>query len=175
MNGSVLTQLAIDFASLSLLAVGGANSLLPEIHRNVVEVHGWMTSTQFAELYAIAQASPGPNVLVVTLIGWKVAGLAGAAVTTAAMCTPACLLAFAVARIWDRFHGAPWRTAVQNGLAPITVALMLASGYFITRGADQSWPAYALTAATVVLMLRTRLNPLWMIVAGALIGLTGFI
>jgi chromate transporter len=170
-----LTQLAIDFLSVSLIAVGGAAAVLPEIQRSVVDVHGWMTAAQFSELFGLANAAPGPNVIVVTLIGWKVAGLAGALVATAAICAPSCMLTFAVFRLWQKFRDKPWTRAIEHGLAPITVGLVLASGYLITRGSNDSWVAYALTALTVAVVLATRLNPLWLIGAGAMAGLAGLL
>jgi chromate transporter len=163
------------FLLLSLVAVGGANSVLPDIHRLVVEVNGWMTGDEFAELFAIAQAAPGPNVMVVTLIGWHVAGLAGALAATAAICGPSCLLTFGVSRVWDRFRDRPWRAAVQAGLAPVTVGLVLAASYLVTRGADRTPAAYALTAASAALLLFTRVNPLWLLAGGAALGLAGLI
>ena len=99
MNDNPLVALAGYFALLSLFAVGGANAAIPEMHRIAVEVMGWMTDKQFADSFAIAQMSPGPNVIIVTLIGYHVAGLAGAAVATVAMCGPTCVLAFFVARV----------------------------------------------------------------------------
>jgi chromate transporter len=170
-----LAQLAIDFSILSLLAVGGAVTVLPEMHRSVVEVHGWMSGEQFADLFALAQASPGPNILVVSLIGWKVAGLAGALVATAAVCGPSCLLTFAVAQIWQRFRHAPWRRAVEAGLVPVTVGLMLSGGYLITRSADHSIVAFAITAVTAAVVLTTRIHPLWPFVAAGLLGLAGWV
>ncbi len=171
----VLSQLALDFAGLSLLAVGGAPTVLPEIQRNVVEVHGWMSASQFADLYAIAQASPGPNILVVCLIGWKVAGLAGALTATLALLVPSSILTCVVAGAWDRFRDARWRATVQLGVAPLTVGLMLSSGYLLTHAADDTLAAYVLTAVTVLVIMKTRINPLWLIAAGALIGLTGLV
>jgi chromate transporter len=174
-NEETLAQLAMDFSVLSLLAVGGAITVLPEMHRSVVEVHGWMSGSEFAELFALAQAAPGPNVLVVSLIGWKVAGFAGAVVATAAMCGPSCVLTFAVSRIWQRFHGTRWRAAVESGLVPVTVGLMLAGGYLITLSADHSWPAFAITALTAAVVLTTRIHPLWLFGAAGLFGLLGWV
>ena len=171
----LLLQIALDFSGLSLLAVGGGPPGLPEMQRNVVEVHGWMGASQFADLYAIAQASPGPNILIVCLVGWKVAGLAGALTATLAMVGPSCVLTCLVAGAWDRFREANWRRVVQLGVAPLTVGLMLSSGYLLTRSADDSLAAYALTGATVVALMVTRINPLWLIGAGALIGLAGLV
>lgn len=170
-----LIQLALDFLSLSLIAVGGAAAVLPEIQRSVVDVHGWMTAAQFSELYGLANAAPGPNVIVVTLIGWQVAGVAGALVATAAICAPSCVLTFVVFRLWQQFRDAPWTRAIENGLAPVTVGLVLASGYLITRGSNEGWVAYALTAITVAIVLATRLNPLWLIGAGAVAGVAGVV
>jgi len=174
-SDSPLAQLAADFSVLSLLAVGGAVTVLPEMHRSVVEVHGWMSGAQFAELFALAQASPGPNILVVSLIGWQVAGLAGAIAATAAICGPSCVPTFVVSRIWLRFRDAPWRAAIQNGLVPVTVGLMLASGYLITLSADHSMLAFAITAVTAAAALATRIHPLWFFGAAALLGLAGWI
>jgi len=170
-----LAQLAMDFSVLSLIAVGGAITALPEMHRSVVEVHGWMSGAQFAELFALAQAAPGPNILVVSLIGWKVAGLAGAVVATSAVCGPSCVLTFAVSRIWQRFRGARWRKAVEDGLVPVTVGLLLAGGYLITLSADASWSGFVITAATAAVVLTTRIHPLWLFGAAGLIGLAGWV
>jgi chromate transporter len=170
-----LSQLAIDFSLLSLFAFGGVITVLPEMHRTVVEVHGWMSGAEFAQLFALAQASPGPNILVVSLIGWKVAGLAGAVVATGAVCAPSSILTYAVSRIWQRFRGARWRSVVEDGLIPVTVGLMLAGGYLITLAADHSVAAFAVTAATVAVVMTTRIHPLWLMAAGGLLGLSGWV
>ncbi len=114
------------FALLSLFAVGGANAAIPEMHRVAVEVMHWMSDRQFVDSFAIAQLSPGPNVVIVTLIGYHVAGISGAAVATVAMCGPTCLLSYFAARTWDRFKDAPWRIAIQAGLVPVSVGLLAA-------------------------------------------------
>jgi len=170
-----LAQLAIDFSLLSLITVGGVITVLPEMHRNVVEVHGWMSGAEFAQLFALAQAAPGPNILVVSLIGWKVAGLAGAVVATGAVCAPSSVLTYAVSKVWQRFRGARWRDVVEDGLVPLTVGLMLAGGYLITLAADHTWLAFLVTAATAGLVLTTRIHPLWLLGAGGLLGFTGWV
>jgi chromate transporter len=172
---SPLAALALHFATLSLLAVGGVNTILPEVHRLTVEVHGWMTSAQFAALFALAQAAPGPNMLVLTLIGWQVAGPAGALVATLATCGPPCALAYTVSRLWDRVPGAPWRLAVEAGLAPVTVGLVLATGSLLALGAGTGPTAYAVTAVSAAALGWTRLNPLWLLAAGAVMGVAGLI
>ena len=175
MNDSPLIALAGYFALLSLFAVGGANAAIPEMHRIAVEVMHWMSDRQFADMFAIAQVSPGPNVIIVTLIGYYVAGFAGAAVATVAMCGPTCVLAFFVVRVWDRFKDAPWRLAIQAALVPVSIGLIGASAVVVARAAAQSWIAIAVTGATALVTYRMRMNPLWIFAAAALLGLGGLI
>jgi chromate transporter len=175
MSESPLWTLAGYFALMSLFAVGGANAALPEMHRLAVEVMHWMSERQFADMFAIAQVTPGPNVIIVTLIGYHVAGLAGALVATAAMCGPTCLFAFFVGRAWDRFKDAPWRMTIQAALVPISIGLIGASAAVIAEAAAQSYMAVAVMAATALATFTVRMNPLWMFGVAALIGLMGWI
>ncbi|GFO55716.1 chromate transporter [Geomonas sp. Red276] len=170
-----LLELMYRFAVLSLLAFGGASTVVPEMHRLAVVTHHWMSEETFTHLVAISQATPGPNSLIATLIGWQVAGLAGAIVATAAMSGPPALLMFGAANLWERMKSSPWRGIVQQGIAPLSVGLVLASGCIISRGADHTPGAWLLTAATVAALLSTRLHPLWLIAAGALLGLAGVV
>jgi chromate transporter len=174
-DDSVLSTLATHFLVLSLLTVGGANAAIPEMHRIAVETQHWMTDRQFAEMFALALLTPGPNVIVVTLIGFHVAGLAGASVATAAMCGPTCLLAYTVGRTWERFHGARWRIAIQNGLVPVSVGLVGASAWLIALGADHTLVGALITVATAIITYYTRINPLWLFAVAALIGLSGYV
>lgn len=172
-DGRPLGEIAVYFATLSLIAIGGANALIPDMHRHLVDLNGWMSSKEFVSLVALSQAAPGPNVLIVSLLGWKVGGLSGALVATAAMCIPSSLLAYAFTRVWDRFRHARWRVAVQSGLASITVGLILASGFVLTRAADHNWVAYAVTAATAGMVLKTGVHPLLLLAAAGLLGYAG--
>jgi chromate transporter len=174
-DSSTLLTLAGYFALLSLFAIGGANAALPEMHRLAVDIEHWMTDRQFADMFAIAQVTPGPNVIVVTLIGYHVAGLAGALVATLAMCGPTCLFAFFIGRVWERFKDAPWRIAIQAALVPISIGLIGASALVVTRAADQSWTAVAITAVTAGVTYWMRMNPLWIFGAAGLLGLGGWI
>jgi len=157
------------------LALGGANAVVPEIHRQAVELRSWMTDREFTDMFAMSQAAPGPNVMLVTLIGYHVAGLAGAVVTTFAMCGPTAILAHFLGRVWDRFKDAPWRIFVQAGLVPISVGLVGASAIVLTRAADHSWIAAGITAVTAAASYWTRLNPLWLIGVAGLVGLAGLV
>lgn len=171
-----LVILALDFAMLSLLSVGGASSVLPEMHRSLVEVQGWMTSREFAELYSLAQASPGPNVLVVSLFGWQSAGLAGAIVTTLAMVIPSSVLTFYADRLlWRAAGAAVWREIIDNALAPVTVGLIAASGVLVASANKSHVTALLLTAACAIISWRTKFHPLWMIAAGAVAGIAGLV
>jgi chromate transporter len=172
---SPLVAIALRFTVLSLIAVGGVTTIIPEVHRIAVEVHHWVTDEEFTQMFVIARAAPGPNMLLVALIGWQVGGLPGALVATAAMCLPSCTLTYLVARAWQRFRGARWRAAVEAGLAPITIGLVLATGWLVARGAQAGWTAYAVTAASAVLALATRINPIWLLGAAGVLGLLGLV
>lgn len=175
MNGGTLLQLIVVFGSLSLLSFGGTNTVLPEMHRQAVTGYHWLTDLQFASIFAISQASPGPSSLIVSLVGLKAAGWLGALVATIAMFTPAAVLTFAASLAWERFRDAKWRIAAEKGLAPITVGLLLASGLVITRAADHGWSAFMLTGATTILLVITRVNPLFVMAAAGLLGGLGLV
>jgi chromate transporter len=172
---NVLVALALQLGGLSLLAFGGVNAVIPEVHRQVVEVNRWMTDQDFTALFAIAQAAPGPNFLVTTLVGWKVAGLAGAAVATLAMCGPSCLLTYWVAKAWDRYRETQWRMALGAGLAPVTVGFVFSSAFVLIRAADTSWRLAIVTAASAAVTYFTKLNPFWCLAAAAALGVAGLL
>lgn len=166
-----LLELALYFGLLSVVAFGGMPAVMPEMQRIVVEVKEWTSPVEFIQLFAVAQAAPGPNVLIASLIGWKAAGLAGAVVALLAVCGPAAVIAWWVADLWDRFKDSPWRLAIQRAIAPIVVALILSGGYVIaTPDGTPDWRLWSIAAASAAAVLATRLNPLWMIAGGALMG-----
>ncbi len=172
-GAGLLLNLAVQFAVLSLLAFGGANAVVPEMHRLAVDVNHWMSGQDFAATFALAQAAPGPNVMISTLIGLKVAGVPGALVATVAMCAPSCLLVVGAARLWDGYRDRPWRVALAAGLAPVTVGLIAASAWLLCRAADRDWRLLAVTAISAAVAVFTRLNPLWCLGAAAALGLAG--
>jgi chromate transporter len=174
MNDNVLADLFLLSARLSLIAIGGLNTIIPELQRQVVDVHGWMTAAQLADLIALAQASPGPNGLVLALIGWQVAGLNGFLVATVAGNVPPAVLAFCLFRVRRKLDRSRLLRAAQDGLVPVVVGLILASGFSIARATDDTLIEVAMTVVVALLVWRTRLNPLWMLSVAALIGLTGF-
>lgn len=174
-DSNPVLALGLTFGVMSLFAVGGANSAIPEMHRVAVDVNHWLTDKQFTDVYAIAQLSPGPNVLIVTLIGYSVAGLAGALVATVAMCVPTAVLALIVSRFLTRASQARWPGIVQAALVPLSIGLMGASGFILARTSDRTIVAVLVTVGAAVLASVTKLNPLWMLVAGGCLGFAGLI
>jgi chromate transporter len=166
----MLLELGLYFAVLSLLSFGGMSSVLPEMQRYMVDVKGWMSATEFMQLFAVAQAAPGPNVLMSSLIGWKVAGFAGSLVALGAMCGPAAVIAWWVSELWERLHDSPWRKMIQRALGPLVVGLVLAAGYVIATPGSPDWRLWLIAGAAAAGMLATRLNPLWLMAAGGVAG-----
>ncbi len=177
MNGSVNTLLTVAavFASLSLVSIGGGNTVLPEIHRAAVDGHQWMTSQQFADIYAISEAAPGPSSMISSLVGYKAAGLPGALVAIVAILGPSSLLMYVACLTWERFRTAKWRVAFEHGLAPVSLGLLFSSGLTVLRSADHSVMAYAISAATLVILLRTKLSPLVVMAAAGVLGAFGWV
>jgi chromate transporter len=169
-DDDVLWQLAWGFMAISLIAVGGGNAVVPEMNRLAVDVHGWMSDARFAQLFALAQAAPGPNVLVVGLIGWQVAGFAGMMVATAAMTVPAGVLAYGFSRLRTRLRGNARLRLVERGLVPVAVGLILAAGILLGLTAATGWVAVALTIGSTLFVWRSDRSPLWVLAAGALAG-----
>jgi chromate transporter len=170
-----VATLVWTFGLMSLFAVGGANSAIPEMHRIAVDVQHWMSDKQFADVFAISQLSPGPNVLIVTLIGYSVAGVAGALAATLAMCGPTAILAYYVSRLLQRSSHSRWPAIIQAALVPLSIGLMGASGLILARTSDQSWIAALMTIVAAVLAFGTRLNPFWMLLGGGILGFAGVI
>jgi chromate transporter len=165
-----LVLLMLQVLFLSSVAVGGFITTLPELHRFVVETHGWMTDDRFVTLFALAQAAPGPNMIVVTLIGWEVAGVAGAALATAAACLPTLVIAYTTSQFWTRYNQAAWYRIFERAVAPIAVGLVLTTGALLTGSAAKSWTSYMITAATVAFLLLTRRSPMIPLAVAAVLG-----
>ena len=175
MSDGPLARLAVLFGSLSLVSFGGGNTVIPAMHREAVSSQHWLTDRQFADLFALAQAAPGPSSLIVSLIGFAAAGITGAVVATVAMLGPSCALMYAAYRAWARLRGTKWQVAIQRGLAPVTVGLVFASALTITRAADHGAAGYLLTAFATILLVRTSVNPLVVMAAAAGLGLLGVV
>jgi chromate transporter len=167
----VLAELARTFATLSLVSIGGVNMLLPEIRRQVVDVHGWMTDAAFASTFAIANAAPGPNIIVVSLIGWQVAGWCGLVVATLAIMIPSCTLAFFAARVLSRWSGNKAVAVIKGAWVPLGLGLMLASGVSMMRTIDRDGLTVAVSLATAAFVVLSRRNPLWALAVGTCVNI----
>jgi len=168
-----LSSLAMLFGMLSLVSVGGGNTVIPDIHREAVLVHHWMTENEFAAAFAIAQAAPGPGSLIVALVGWKAAGLLGAIVATTAMYAPASILACLTGKLWRSFRNNSWQAAVEKGLAPITIGLVFASGWIVSQQVNEGILSYGFTLASALVVATTKVNPLWLMGVAGLAGIYG--
>ena len=166
----ILLELTLYFMLMSLISVGGMPSVLPELQRYVVDVKGWITPEEFIQIFAVGQAAPGPNMLIASLLGWKVGGLGGALLALAGMCGPAGVLAWYVADLWERFKESPWRIAIQRAIAPIVVGLILSGGFILATPGAPDWRLWAIAAASAAAMLLSKLNPLWFLAAGGAVG-----
>jgi chromate transporter len=155
-----LLALVLVFGPLSLFSIGGGASLLAEIEHQSVAVHHWTTHREFADLFAISRAAPGPGTMLSTLVGWKVAGWSGALTATMALYLPSSLVAFGVSKMWGRWRGSPWHGAIERGLAPIAAGLVLAGGLAVLQAAGGAAVWAAAAVATAVLLARPQLNPL---------------
>jgi chromate transporter len=168
----MLAALIVVFAPLSLFSIGGGASLLAEIEHEAVAVHHWTTQREFADLFAISRAAPGPGTMLSTLIGWKVAGWPGALAATVALYLPSSLLVFVASRLWGRWRGSHWHGAIERGLAPIAAGLVLAGGLAVLQAAGGGAVRGEAAVATAVLLRWPRLNPLILFgVGGALFAL----
>jgi chromate transporter len=173
---NALGRLTLYLALMSSISFGGIPSVLPGIHHFVVDANGWLTDQDFANFFALAQTIPGPNmILMMGLVGWKVAGLSGALASAGATAIPPCTMYFIGYRLWDRFRDAAWQKTVRAALAPLTFGLVVGGGTVMAQTADKNWVAFGISTAAAALLLTTRLNPLWILGAAAALGALGFV
>jgi chromate transporter len=171
-----------QFLSLSLFSLGGGNTLLAEYHHLAVDTYCWLSDSQFADLYALAEAAPGPSSMIVGLLGlaagwqhgpfWALLTAYGA---EAAILLPSTLLMVAACLSWKRLEHSPWRIAFERGLGPVTLGILFAVGVKIVRTADHNLAGLVVSAVVCALMLRTRWSPLWLMAAAGVLGGLGVI
>jgi len=170
-----LTLLTLQLLFLSSVAVGGFITVVPDLHRFVVDAHGWMSDRTFVTLFALAQAAPGPGVIVVTLIGWQIAGGWGAALATVAACLPTLVMGYAASRFWSRFSKVGWYLTVERGIVPFAVGLVLATAVLLTQSAASTSIDYLIAGGTAAFMLVSRRSPLIPLAIAAAAGLAGLV
>jgi chromate transporter len=166
MRADLLWTLFIIFVPMSLLAVGGGASILAPIHHQVVEAHGWLTQREFIDVFAISRAAPGPGSIMVTLIGWKVAGWIGALIASVGIFLPSSLLCYGVAKAWNRARGSRLHAALEQGLVPLAAGLMIAGALTILRASDAGPLGWAVAAASTAVMMWRSLHPLLVLAVG---------
>jgi chromate transporter len=174
--GALLALVAV-FAPLSLLSFGGGNVVIADIAHQSVEIRHWTTDREFADLFALSRAAPGPGSMLCALIGWKVGGIVGALGATVAFYLPSSLLLFAAAKMWGRWRGSAWHHAVERGMAPIAAGLFLSGGVAVLRMAPAGLAAWiAAGVTTAVLLYWPKLHPVPLLLAGgAVFGLIDLI
>jgi len=167
---SQLIQLALTFSFLSILAVGGGTAVLPEMQTLLAHQFG-IGHTQFVHIYSFGQLAPGPNMLMVLVIGFQVAGFFGAAVVLLSFFVPSSILCFCTGRLWSRFGESPWRRSIQNALEPISIGLMASGVYAVGRASIVSPITLGLAIVALCFILATKINSVLVILGSGLIGL----
>jgi chromate transporter len=163
---SKLFNLAWVFALLSILAIGGGTAVLPEMQRMTVGQFHWVTDSQFRDFYSMGQVAPGPNMTMVLLIGYHIAGALGALVVGLAFFLPDCILTLSVHRLWDRMKDSPWRTAVQHGMAPVAIGLMASGTYAVARLSIFNLTSLLIAVGVFGLLMWRHFNPAIMVLGG---------
>ena len=169
-----VVQLTRVFGSLSLLTLGGGMAAYPQLRALVVDVHRWLTGPQLDYLFGVGQAAPGPNMMMIVSIGTLTAGLPGAVIVLVAFLGPTALLTWSVGRLWTTLRGRPLTVAIQRGLTPVSIGLLLAGCLTFAKDAVTGWPTALIALGAFVVVLRGRRNPALLILGGALVGILAF-
>jgi chromate transporter len=165
-----LPALAKVFSYLSLLTIGGGMAAFPELKTLTVSVHHWLTDEQLIHIYSVGQMAPGPNMMMVAAVGYRVSGYLGAVVAALAFFVPTGILTFGVGRLWNKLVNWPWRTSIQKGLAPVAIGLAVAGTISLGKGAITGWVTIVVGLAIFAATLRTKINPALLILGGAVVG-----
>lgn len=168
---AALIHLALTFGMLSVLAVGGGTAVLHEMQEVLMQRYQ-ISSDMFVHVYSVGQLAPGPNMTMVLVFGYQIAGLFGAAIVGLSFFFPSSFLCFWVGRIWTRIGDTPWRRAVQSALEPISIGLMCSGVYAVAKAAISGPLTITLAVVSFLIILLTRVNPVYVILgvggAGAL-------
>jgi chromate transporter len=163
------------FSYLSILTVGGGMAAFPEMKVLTVDVHKWLTFTQLIHIYSLGQMAPGPNMMMIVVVGQWSAGLLGALVTLLAFFGPTAVLAYVIARAWRKLAKWPWRNSIQEGLAPVSIGLLLAGCFSMAKGAITGLETGTVAVVTLMILLRYKINPALLVAGGAVVGLLFFL
>jgi chromate transporter len=169
-SADALLALAAVFAPLSLLSFGGGNAVIGDIAHQSIAVHHWTSEREFADLFALSRAAPGPGSMLAALIGWKAAGIGGALVATIAFYLPSVVLAYVVARLWGSWRGSAWHAALERGLAPVAAGLLVSGGVVVLRASPGGAPVWVAAIVTTAALLRwPGLHPVPLLAGGAVL------
>jgi chromate transporter len=169
-----LPALVRVFAYLSLLTVGGGMAAFPEMKTLTVDVHGWLTSSQLVHLYSVGQLAPGPNMMMIVPIGDWAGGPLGAILVLVAFFGPTALLTFMVGRWWVKLETWPWRKSIQQGLAPVSIGLLLAGCFTLAKSAIFGLETGAIAVGVLLILLQTKVNPALLVLGAAVVGVLAF-
>jgi chromate transporter len=175
MDFSKLIGLALVLAPLSLASIGGGQAIIADVQHQTVG-HGWLTDSQFTDLFAVSRAAPGPSSLITSLIGYQIAGVAGAVVALFATFLPSSAVVYAAAFWWQRHPGSPIKSAIERGLAPVAIGLIFAGAYAILQAAHANLLVIATTAVCAAALYFTKMTPylLVFVVGAVFFGLSWF-
>jgi len=168
-DDNLLVSLCLAFAPLSLMAIGGGASILGELQYTVVDQKHWLTNQAFLDMFAISRVAPGPGTLIVTLMGWHLAGWLGAVLSTVAIFAPSSLLVVTVAYFWHRRPNAAWQNALIYGLAPLAAGLVLSSVIALLQEAKGGWIAWCVAVLVALAAQKIRLGPLTLMGLGSIV------
>ena len=171
---SQIPALVRVFSYLSLLTVGGGMAAFPEMKILTVEVHKWLTFPQLIHLYSVGQMAPGPNMMMIVAIGQWAGGILGAVAVLFAFFGPTAVLAFVVARAWKKLEKWPWRASIQQGLAPVSIGLLLAGCFTMAKGAIFGVETAAIAVGVLLILLQYNINPALLVLGGAVLGVISF-
>ncbi len=163
-------RLAIVFTVLSLLGFGGGNAIVPQMHADVVDHYHWITSAEFTRFFGLAKLAPGPTTTMAALVGYAVAGIAGAIVATIAVFVPAGILVYAIGHVWTRLRGNPWRERFSRAIKPVVLGLIWAGVVTLARGATDGPVTIAIALAATIILLRTDWNQALLVLGAGVVG-----
>jgi chromate transporter len=171
---SQIPALVRVFAYLSLLTIGGGMAAFPEMKILTVEVHQWLTFPQLIHLYSVGQMAPGPNMMMIVPIGEWAGGVLGAIAVVLAFFGPTAVLTFIVGRLWNKLEKWPWRRSIQQGLAPVSIGLLLAGCFTMAKGAIFGLETATIAVVVLLILLNYKINPALLILVGAVVGIFSF-
>lgn len=166
---SILLDLLRVLLPLSFLSIGGGQSIIPELHHQSVQVYGWLTNSEFLDLFALTRLTPGPKSLLISLIGWKAAGLLGALVATIAIFMPTMLLVYFLAKVWRQYENTRLIKAVEQGLAPVAAGMILAATATMIQASQGGVWSWLVTLITTILLFSVRISVFVLLAMGGIV------